>query len=572
MANQMPDNSNDKTQVSAKVVVQNKPVKENRTLQIILGFLFILPALAALIFFIIIPTIRTIGFSFQEATLFESQPVGWANYERMLETPILGQALSFTLLLTFNRVLIVLIPPLILALGSSAFKTGLRKVIRVLVSLPWMVYSPTALGIAWLFIINPYIGFGTQTFSIANPDWARWIVLLLDGLSFLGLACGLCLTVYLSTMRGVNSEGEKKGLWRNLLILAIILLIGTAAISLQGGDTINLLTYGGPENTTLTLQALIQNTAFVRMQMGMASAIATPIFIIVAVFGLVTCLITILANVRLFQIPKETGPAPIAKWLRIIAVILMIFILLIILISIVPYIVQLVPILRAPGEGFFQQISEVVSNSGFWRSLLNTWYLPVLIVLLIQFPVTYLAAVGISALRPLGKASKWLLLLFAPWLFVRVLLYLPGITRTMLDMELMNRPVGFALAHIINIPLLFILTLFFRGQHQKIAKEGKPIEFFKTYILPSIPLAAFGFVVSLMFIQQDLLWSVSTNTYTLPVYFRRLRGTLGANIGGFGGLMWLLRIPAFVVSLIFFGGFQLFFLPRIGIQTGKKER
>jgi len=558
---------------NSNVTSQNQPVKKNRAVQILLSVLFILPALAALILFTIIPTVRTIGYSFQDVSLTgESVPVGWANYERMLESPVMGQALSFTLLMTLSRVGIVLIPPLFLALGISALKPGFRKVMRVISSIPWMVYSPTALGVAWILLINPWVGFGNQTFSLANPDLARWIVLLLDSLSFFGLACGLGLTVYLATIKGANTGEDKKKLWKNLFILAVILIIGTVALSLQSGDTVTLLTNGGPEYTTMTLNNLILNQAFSFRQIGLASAIAAPIFIVVSVLGLATGILVILSNVRLFQIPKESQPAPLPKWLKVISIILAVIVLIILLLSVFPYILQIIPIFRAPGEGFFTQLSEVTTGAAFWRSLLNTWYMPLLIVLFMQFPVTYLAALGIGALRPLGKASEWLLILFTPWLFARVLLSLTGMIGLLLDLEVFNRIIGFALPYLLNIPILFVLTLFFRGQHQKVDRDGSSTNFFKIYILPSIPITLFCLLFSVMFIQQDLLWSVSTNTYILPLYFRRLRGMMGVNLSGFGGLIWLLRIPAFIVTLIIFGVFQVLYLPRLGIKAGKTGR
>lgn len=555
---------------NSTVKPQPQSPKKTRTVQILLGVLFILPAITALILVIIIPTVRTIGYSFQDASLLgESEPVGLANYERLLDSPITGQALSFTLLMTLSRVVIVLIPPLLLALGISTLKPGFRKIMRVIASLPWMVYSPTALGVIWILLVNPLVGFGNQTLSFANPELARWIILFLDGLSFFGLACGLGLTVYLSTIKGVNSGEDKKGLWRNLIILATILLVGTIAVSLQSGSTVTFVTRGGPQFTTMTFNTMILNQGNFYFQTGIASAMTTPLLILVGILGLLTALFVILTNTRLFKISKESQVPQLPKWFKIISIIVMMVVILLILISIVPYILQIIPIFRAPGEGFFTQLGEVTTGDIFWRSMLTTWTLPVGIVFLVQFPITYLAALSIGALRPIGKASKWLLMLFAPWLFVSVLLYLPGMTGMLLELDLFNNLAGYALPYLLNIPILFILTLFFRGQHQKADREDESGNFFKTYVLPSIPLTLFCLVLSVMFIQQDLIWSYATTTNILPAYFLRLRATLGINIGGFGGLMWLLRIPAFIVTLIIFGGFQVLYFPRLGIKAGK---
>jgi ABC-type sugar transport system permease subunit len=572
MSEQLSEKSNEEKKSFNEALNQEKSGKKNRALQVILGIIFILPAIAALIFTQVIPTVRTIKYSFRDVTfLKDAGPVGMENYQRMFDHSAFGQATTLTLLMTLIRILIVLFPPLFLALGTSALKTELRKAVRVFVTIPWAVYSPISLGITWLLISNPIFGFGSKVFNLANPNFSRWITLLMDGLSFLGLACGLGLTVYLATMKGANFEDNHKSLARNLLITALILLIGTTAVSLQGGDTITFLTNGGPEYTTTTFHALILNQAFSVMRYGIASAIATPIFIVVAFLGILTSIITITTNLRLLHLPKETEPASIAKWLKIISIILMLITLLFVLVSVTPYGLRIVTLFRIPGDGFFAGIGDIISESNFWRFLLNTWYMPLLIVMVVQIPVTYIAALGIGALRPLGKASEWLLLLFAPWLFVRVLLVLPGISRTLFDFKIFNTLTGFALPYLVNIPVLFILTLFFRGQaHQATEKEKQP-KFFKTFILPSIPLTLFCIVLSVMFIQQDLLWPMATNTMMLSTYFRRIRMTLGANIGSVGNLLWLLRILSFILSFIILAVFQIFYFPRLGIKIGKNK-
>ena len=107
-----------------KVISKNERANlKKRPLKIILSILFLLPALSALVFSQIIPTFRTIGMSFQEVRAFgEGVFVGWENYQSLAENHMVGQATVFTLLLTLNRVLLVLLPPLFLALGATALK------------------------------------------------------------------------------------------------------------------------------------------------------------------------------------------------------------------------------------------------------------------------------------------------------------------------------------------------------------------------------------------------------------------------------------------------------------------
>lgn len=580
MSEKMPETPQEthqeKPESTSETPEKEKSGKQNRTFSIILGLLFILPALAALIFARLIPTFRTFTLSFQDASLFgDPQFIGGENYQQLLQFSLLGRTVTFTLLITLNRVLLVLIPPLIFGLGASSLKFGLRKAVRVFATVPWMLYSPLALGVTWLLLMNPMFGFATMNFNLGNPDLARWIILLMDGLSFFGLSCGIGITVYLAALKGENyGEGRKRPA-RTLIILAIIMVVGTAALTLQGGSTVTFLTNGGPQNMTMTINLLILNQAFSLMRMGISAAIASPVLLLVMLLGIGIVLISVLTNFRLLAVPPKTEPTPLAKWLKVLAIILMIVFLIGLLISSMPYLLKLIPLFRSPGDGFLEGMTRTIGENPFWQTLLNSWLVPVVIVLLVQFPITYLAAIGIGALRPFGKGSEWLLLLFAPWLFVTEILLIPGMTFTLLNLGLVNQFTGLALAYLINLPMLVVLTLFFRGQSQKLAADKEKIGFFKVYILPSLPLAAICVVVGIMAIQQDMVWSAAVlsapNQMFLPVLFRRLRVMAIGDMSGLGGLMLLLRIPAFILSLLIFGAFQLFYFPRLGIKSGKEQ-
>ena len=542
-------------------------------LKIILSILFLLPALSALIFSQIIPTFRTIGMSFQEVRAFgEGVFVGWENYQSLAENHMAGQATVFTLLLTLNRVLLVLLPPLFLAFGATALKSGLRKALRIIATLPWLLYSPFALGVVWLLLTNPVFGFGGSVFNLMNPDLARWIVLGIDGLSFIGLACGVGLTVYLSALKGEGyGEDARNKPAKSMLFVAVLLVVGTLAYSLQTGGMITFMTNGGPAGMTATFNSLIMSEAFGLMRMGMAAAVATQLLVIVMVLGLVMVILMILSNFRIMAVPAKTDLVTVSKGLRIAGVILMVFALLGLLASFLPYLLKFIPLFRMPGDGPFAELAQIAEDGLFWKALLNTWWIPVVIVFLVQFPITYLAALAIGALRPLGKNSEWLLLIFAPWLFATILILIPGMTRLVMDLSLLNRLTGLSLAYLVNVPLLVVLTFFFRGQSQKYDKDENKPGFFKTYVWPSLPLAGFGIVVSVMVIQQDLVWpraiTMDPGLTMMPAFLWRLAVQRGAGV--IAGVMLALRVPAFILGLIIFGASQLFIFPRLGIKSGK---
>ncbi len=551
--------------------------KKNKTLQIILGILFLLPAIGLLILTQIIPTIMTFIQSFRSSSLIGvSEAVGFSNYEKMINSPLIGQAFSFSGLLTANRVLMVLIPPLALALGASSLKPVLRKCVRVFASLPWMIYSPMALSIAWLVLVSPFYGFKMLTGYLVDPATARWLMLILDGISFLGLASGIGLTVYLAAIKGENVAGSKKTLTRSLILLASILVLGTIALSLQGGDSIASMTNGMPGNSTMAVYPSIISLTFGLAHTGLAAAVTSPLIIIIGLIGFSVGLLLILSNLRLFTLPKKAKPMQLAKWLRIFTIVLMVIVLITIMVSISPYLMKNILLLINNDKIVIDHVGDIFSEIEIpvWSALMNTWLAPVIIVLLVQLPLTYLGALGIGALRPFGKASEWLLLLFAPWLFIRVLLLVPGMAQPLFETGLMNSNFGFAIPYLLNIPMLFILTLFFRGQTQKAVDSGRATKFFRDYVKASLPLTAICVVFSLMTIQQELLWSTLVLSYPenwiLPVLYRRSSG-LYLSPGDLAAIFSIIRLPASILSMIILIVYQVSYFPRLGIKVGKKK-
>jgi len=428
--------------------------QENKTLSVILGLLFLLPALGVVIFTFVVPIFRTIFLSFQDARLFKDPEfIGLENYQELLEVPFLGEVVIFTLVLILTRVVLVLIPPFLLALGAANLKTGPRKIIRVISSIPWAIYSPSALGITWLLLMNPMFGFANQQFNLANPDMSKGIILFIDGLSFFGLACGLGLTVYLSALMDESKQEKKSNLIGTMLILAAVMVISTTVLTLQSGSTFSLIT-----NNSQTLSSMIVIYAFSFARMGMASAIAAPVLLITIILGISMTLLMILTNFRIFSISANTEPVKMPQWLKIISIILMVIVLIGVIISVLPHILKFIPITNSPGDPIFDRIGRLLDNLTLGKVLLNTWLAPLVIVFLVQFPVTFLAALGIGAFRPFGKASEWLLLLFAPWLLVTPVLLIPGISETIFNLRLANRYLGLALPFLVNLPMLFILT------------------------------------------------------------------------------------------------------------------
>lgn len=542
--------------------------------KVVLGLVLLLPALLAVIFTRYIPAIRTLLLGFQDASFFdETVFVGFDNYQRLFETPITGQAAVFTLLLALVRVLAVLVGPLFLALGAAKLKKGWESLVRVIAMVPLAAYSPVALALTWFFLLNPIFGFGGAGFSLQNPDSARVVVLLLDGLSFFGLASGVGLTVYLAAFMDAGDRGR---LVRTTLLLGTLLVTGTLALSFQSRDFLSVLTGGGPAGMTATLMMVMYHQLFMNMRIGLAAAIATPIMLIFSLLGVVLLVVMIISRLRLAitRCPPETTGT--SRGVRVVGIILMVLGLIGVLVSLLPYVMRFLVMFRVPGGGYLKEIGDLIPQVRLGRVMLNTWLKPAAFILGVQFPVTYLAAVGIGGLRPLGKASPWILVIFAPFLLVSIMALLPGLTMMLVNLGLARTTVGLGFPYLINIPMLFVLTFFFLGMDEKReAREGEDQRnFFRAMILPSLPLAALMLVVGLLTMQQSLGWTLAVvnqpEQFTLPVMIHRVMVTFAAaGWQGILGMVTALRIPAFLAGLGLYVVFQILYLRKITIRTGR---
>jgi len=220
----------------------------------------------------------------------------------------------------------------------------------------------------------------------------------------------------------------------------------------------------------------------------------------------------------------------------------------------------------------FSNFKQFTQGVHLQTALPNT-LLPILISLITAFPITYLAALGIGGLRPLGKGSEWLLLLFAPWLFVGYASFAPVFLQNARSLHLLNTFAGLINPFWLNIPALFLLVLYFKGRAQvweMAVAGGKSVvaTFFTKVVLPSLPFAALLVFFQIGFGMQDLMQplAIATQVSVMPLqiallanYFRQADPqVLLAGIG----VIWL------VLAALFFGViglFQLFYIDRVAL-------
>lgn len=575
--------------------VKPKAAPGSLVLRAVLGFILLAPAALFCLLGLLRPTLTTVVTSFQKVDLSStSQFVGLANYTRLLEDATFLRALNFTMSFVGGRLLVVAIVPLLLAFAVNEFGRGVRGAVRLLFTIPLALFAPVSAALVWSMALNPQVGlFASERSWLADPVRAGQALRWVDALSTFGLACGLGLIFYLAALRGWERQvsSPRKAIIA-LLVVWFTGLLATIALSLPTFTLSYVLTNGGPANSTSTLALLQYRQAFQFFQFGPAAALATLTLLVVALIGLVVALLIILTGLR-FELALSGQPTGfLSLGRRPLAIILLILALCgsvgICSIGLLPFGWNVLNSFKTQSEIFtakgsfipaepslaaYYKVGQVIPLA---RVAVNT-LVPPLLALLWQIPIAYLAALGIGAVRPLGKWSEWLLLPFSPWLFVTVSPLIIAAFESLREAGRLNTFLALTPPLLLSVPVLFILTLFFKGQetHYRLALaegQGKAGAFFRKLILPSLPLLVLLGAATLLVNLQALLWPLvaanSLDHFTYNVALLLLRNQFQTAWPILAAAITLFQLPTFLFFFLVFGLLQILYLDRFVLRLG----
>jgi hypothetical protein len=238
------------------------------------------------------------------------------------------------------------------------------------------------------------------------------------------------------------------------------------------------------------------------------------------------------------------------------------------------------PFWALPLSGADQSAPAGRAGISLVRAGLNTW-LPPLAGLMVQLPLTYLAALGIGALRPLGRHSEWLLVPFSPWLFATASTLGVAWFQLVRQADLLGRTMALLVpALALNVPLLFALTLFFKGQSARwraARAEGASGagNVWRELVAPSLPLAVLGGLLALAALAQDLYWpllvAVGPENLTAGLALLRLQQSFAGPGTGLGAAITTLVWPAALVVLAGLAALQIGYVGRLSLEAGPGE-
>lgn len=281
--------------------------KQKSTLQrreTIDAYLFLSPWLIGFLLLVAGPMLGSIALTMMRWDLIgDPSWVGLANFRRVMRDPLVRVSLLNTAFYTFLSV------PLTLAvsLGTALLlnqRLRFQSVFRTLFYLPSVVPA-VANALVWLWILNPDVGLANSILNFFGLPDLLWIYdRSLAKPTFILLTLwgvGNTMIVFLAGLQGIPqslyevADIDGANWWQRFRhvtlpmlspVILFNLIIGIIG-SFQVFTSAFILTNGGPQNATLFTVLYIYRLGFEQNNMGVASAVAWILFLIILVFSLI---------------------------------------------------------------------------------------------------------------------------------------------------------------------------------------------------------------------------------------------------------------------------------------------
>lgn len=279
---------------------------ENRRKRNLTALSLVAPFVIVFSVFFFYPTLKMVQLSFTNAPLIGAgEWVGFDNYirlasDRLFKTSVWNNA-YFILLTVVPTTAIALS----IALMINRLKGGMQAFIMVLFFLPYVLPVSVVTQIwAWMLdfqygVLQPLIAAmtGKPIAVFKNPDWVMPVIAAIT----IWWTTGFNVLLFIAGLRNVPSElYEASALdgatrWQQFtrvtwpLIWPVTALVLTLQLILQLKifDQIYLLSAGGPFNSSYVLLMQVYREAFQLNHGGYSSAIATVLFVLIAVVSVI---------------------------------------------------------------------------------------------------------------------------------------------------------------------------------------------------------------------------------------------------------------------------------------------
>ena len=295
--------------MSNKTVRLSKTTRRLVLQENIAAYLFLLPFLIFFVGFVLYPMFMCVYTSFFDANMGKEDVfIGFANYQELMEDPIFWTALRNTMVIVLVSVPVTCAFSLWVANIISKMNVAATSAFRCIFYLP-VVTGSVAVTVVWKWMLSKFGGilnylgnnmmglYDKNIDFLGDSEYALWCIILI----LLTTSVGQPIVLYVSALDNVDKSlveaAEVDGAsnrqafwhikWPQMMPTTLYILVITTINSFQCFALIQLLTSGGPKNSTMTIMYYIYYNAFKLYRYGYGNAMGVILAIIIAILSAV---------------------------------------------------------------------------------------------------------------------------------------------------------------------------------------------------------------------------------------------------------------------------------------------
>ena len=291
--------------IMAQTAALSQGMKAARRRENIAAYIFMAPSLLFFLGFVVFPMGMCLVTSFFNYTMTDFSFVGLANYQEMFGDAIFTRALINTIVIVVVSVPVTCMFSLWVASIIYKMRQVSTSFFRCVFYLP-VVTGSVAVTVVWKWIFNNYTGvlnylaknlglIAKNVNWLGDPNTALWCIITI----LLTTSVGQPIVLYVSALANVDHSlveaasvdgaTSMQTFWRikwpQIMPTTLYILVITTINSFQCFALIQLLTSGGPNNSTQTIMYYIYYEAFKLNRYGYGSAMGIILAIIIAIFS-----------------------------------------------------------------------------------------------------------------------------------------------------------------------------------------------------------------------------------------------------------------------------------------------
>ena len=298
-------------------MAKNKVQYSNKQRRLVLqenvsAYMFMLPFLLFFVAFVLYPMFMCVRTSFFDATSGldrEDIFIGLDNYKTMFKDEVFWIALKNTMIIVLVSVPVTCAFSLWVASIIAKMPVAATSLFRCIFYLP-VVTGSVAVTMVWKWMFNNYYGILNYVLGqdglgiienninwLGDPKYALGCIILI----LLTTSVGQPIVLYVSALDNVDKSlveaaqvdgaTEMQAFWKikwpQMMPTTLYILVITTINSFQCFALIQLLTSGGPKNSTMTIMYYIYYSAFKLYKYGYGNAMGVILAIIIAVLSAV---------------------------------------------------------------------------------------------------------------------------------------------------------------------------------------------------------------------------------------------------------------------------------------------